>query len=348
MKHLIHTMSAACVLAASALVSPRADACTRVVYAGSDSLYVVGRSLDWKTPIPTNIYIYPAGMDKQGDSHGNTVRWQSRYGAVYAVGYDGGIIEGMNEKGLVVNGLFCKGTVYSNESTKGRPSLSLSVFVAWILDLNATVPEAVEAVRRHDFDISGATFDGGTVSTLHWGMTDAQGRSAVFEFDNGDIRIYEGDACRVLTNDPQWPAMQAINNYWTGVGGANMLPGTMRSADRYVRASFLIRNVEATSDSRLGVSITRSVLQCASVPYHYTVDGEPNVSSTQWRSFSDIRSLCYYFDIVTNPGLYYVSLNDVNLRPGAPVLKLDTSDSDSYVGNVTGRLKKSKPFTVMY
>lgn len=44
--------------------STDADACSRVVYHGSDSLYVVGRSLDWKTPIPTNIYVYPRGMEK--------------------------------------------------------------------------------------------------------------------------------------------------------------------------------------------------------------------------------------------------------------------------------------------
>lgn len=35
------------------------DACTRVVYHGADSLFVVARSLDWKTPIPTNLYVYP-------------------------------------------------------------------------------------------------------------------------------------------------------------------------------------------------------------------------------------------------------------------------------------------------
>lgn len=35
----------------------KADACSRVLYVGDDSLRIVGRSLDWKTPIPTNIYI---------------------------------------------------------------------------------------------------------------------------------------------------------------------------------------------------------------------------------------------------------------------------------------------------
>ena len=80
--------------------------CSRVLYVGSDSLRIVGRSLDWKTPIPTNIYVYPRGMKKVGNSLPGSVEWTSKYGAVYAVGYDGGVTEGMNEKGLVVNGLF--------------------------------------------------------------------------------------------------------------------------------------------------------------------------------------------------------------------------------------------------
>ena len=50
----------------SAAVFPaETEACSRIVYHGTDSLYIVGRSLDWKTPIPTNVYVYPSGMSKK-------------------------------------------------------------------------------------------------------------------------------------------------------------------------------------------------------------------------------------------------------------------------------------------
>lgn len=348
MKNIFTSLLAMIAVVSASWVSNKSDACTRIVYEGKDSLLIVGRSLDWKTPIPTNLYVYPAGMEKKGNVQENSVKWTSKYGSVYAVGYDGGVTEGMNEKGLVVNGLFCKGTVYSNDSTASRPPMSLAMFVAWMLDLNANVPEVLEAVKAHDFNITGATFDGGTVSALHWGVSDAEGRSAIFEFENGNIKIYEGEACRVLTNDPQFPDMQAIDNYWKAVGGVNMLPGTVRSSDRYVRASFFIRNVSPVADPQLGVSIARSVLEVSSVPYLYTVNGEPNVSSTQWRSFANMKDKLYYFDIVTNPGLFYIDLKKCNLKPGAPVMKLDTSKSSTYLGDVTKELKKSEPFTPMY
>lgn len=338
------------ILAVAALltgIGEKAAACSRILYVGDDDLRIVGRSLDWKTPIPTNIYVYPRGIEKHSHSLPGAKEWKARYGSVYAVSYDGGVTEGMNEKGLVVNGLFCKGTVYENDSTSGNAPMSLAMFPAWILDLAADTPEAIDMIRRHDYTIAGSTFDGGTVTALHWGITDAKGRCAVIEFDHGKINIYEGTDMPAMTHDPTYPAMTAIGDYWEKIGGTHMLPGTVSSPDRYVRGVFFDKHVEKTADAALGFSIIRSILVNVSVPYTYTV-GEGNVSSTQWRSFSNIRDLRYYFDIVTNPGAFYIDLKECDLTEGSPVMKLDTSVSTDYVGNVTGRLVRTAPFTPMY
>ena len=333
----------------------KADACSRVLYVGdttntvNDSvLRIVGRSLDWKTPIPTNVYVYPRGMKKVSDNKPGAIEWVSKYGAVYAVSYDGGITEGMNEKGLVINGLFCKGTVYANAETEGRPPMSMAVFVGWLLDLNATTPEVVKVLKEQNFNISGATFDGGTVSALHWGITDAQGRSAILEFDHGKINIYEGQDIPMLTNDPQYPAMTAINDYWKKVNGVNFMPGTVKSPDRFVRGDFFQHHVEKTNDADLGLAITRSIMMNVSVPYLYAIETEPNVSSTQWRTYANIRDRLYYFDLVTNLGTYYIDLKKCDLRAGASVMKLDNSKSKYFIGDVTSKLEKHAPFTPMF
>ena len=330
------------------LPAPEAEACSRIVYEGSEGLYVIGRSLDWKTPIPTNLYVYPRGMKKRGDDKPGAIEWTSKYGAVYAVSYDGGVTEGMNEKGLCINGLFCKGTVYNNENSTRKPPISLAMFVAWLLDMNETTAEVVTVLKKHDFRVGGATFDGGTASALHWGITDAGGNTAMLEFDNGEVRIYEGRDLRAMTNDPVWPKMQAIIDYWNRVGGKNMLPGTVASADRCVRADFFVRHVEKTADAQLGVSIARSVLVNSSVPYTYQIESEPNLSSTQWRSYADLRDRRYYFDIVTNMGIYYIDLKRCRLEKGAPVMKLDTKSHKSFAGDATHLLRRSEPFTPMY
>lgn len=331
-----------------AAYAPQAEACSRILYQGQDSLYIVGRSLDWKTPIPTNLYVYPRGIHKMGSDQPGAIEWTSKYGAVYAVGYDGGVTEGMNEKGLVINGLFCKGTVYDNAETAKRPPLSMAMFVAWLLDNNATVEEVAGVLHEHNFSLSGATFDEGTVSALHWGVTDATGKSIIFEFNHGVINIYEMGDYLAMTNDPNWPSMTAIIDYWGKKGGQNTLPGTVSSPDRAVRANYFAHHVDSTADADLGVSIARSILVNSCVPYTYQIQGEPNVSSTQWRSYANTRDKRYYFDIVTNPGYYYIDLNQLDLRKGAKILKLDTSAETQMVGNANKYLKKHPGFTPMY
>ncbi len=332
----------------TAFSSIDADACSRILYVGDSSLRIVGRSLDWKTPIPTNLYVYPRGMEKKSHSMPGAIKWTSKYGAIYAVSYDGGITEGMNEKGLVVNGLFCKGTVYENDSTKKLPPMSMAMFVGWLLDLNETTAQVVEKLRAHDFNISGSTFDGGTVSALHWGVTDKEGNCAVIEFENGHIKIYEGKDMKAMTNDPNFPQMTAINDYWEKVGGTNMLPGTVKSPDRFVRGYYFDGHVAKTADADLGLSIIHSILVNVSVPYLYTIESEPNVSSTQWRSFANIRDLRYYFDVITNLGIYYIDIQKCDLRPGASVMKFDTQKHKDVTGEANKYLKKSAPFTPMY
>lgn len=349
MKNFIRSaVAAAVVLAASSVSAPEAGACSRVLYKGQDSIMIVGRSLDWKTPIPTNLYVYPRGIAKKGSDVPGCVEWTSIYGSVYAVGYDGGITEGMNEMGLVVNGLFCKGTVYDNGDSKGKPAISLAMFVGWLLDMNATTQQVIDVLEKHDFSIGGSTFDGGTASTLHWGITDATGHSAILEFDNGKVKVYDMGDYRAMTNDPQWPDMRAIIDYWEKIGGQNMLPGTVSSPSRCVRANYFAHHVKKVADPDLAVSITRSIMADLSVPYTYMIEGEPNLSSTQWRSYADLRDRKYYFDIVTNPGIYYIDLMKLDLYEGAPVLKLDTAKDTQIVGCANSHLKRSAPFTPMY
>lgn len=346
MKRLITISIAAIIILLSSAV--KSQACSRVLYVGDDSLRIVGRSLDWKTPIPTNLFVYPRGIAKVGSDKPGAIKWTSKYGAVYAVGYDQGITEGLNERGLCVSSLFCKDAIYVNEETQGRAPMSLAMFVAWMLDLNATTPEVVAKLKNQNFSISGATFDGGTVSTLHYGITDAAGRCAIVEFDKGNIRIYEGEDMPAMTNDPQFPAMTSINDYWLKIGGVNMLPGTVKSPDRFVRGYFFTNHVKKTSDSALGVSITRSIIANVSVPYEYTIESEPNVSSTQWRSFANLRDRTYYFDVVTNLGLIYIDLKKCDLRKGAHILKYEPAKHPEAVGDVTHHMSHNPGFTPAY
>lgn len=326
-----------------------ADACSRVVYQGDKGFVLVGRTLDWKTPIPTNVYIYPQGIEKTSMPTEPCLKWKSKYGTALAVGYDGGVTEGMNEKGLCMNGLFCKGSVYKEApADSSMPVVSLAMLVSFFLDNFATVDEADTWLQNNQFGIFGKTFDGGTVSLLHWALTDKTGETLVMEYDGGTLRTYRGKQYKVLTNDPQLTQMEAINKYWEGVGGVNMLPGTVKSPDRFVRASFFINHVPTDFDYPDALGSLESIMGTVSVPYGYLIQGEPNVSSTQWRSVCDLNGGKYYFKFAYSTGDFWVDLSQVRLHPGAPILKFDTARNPYFTGDATSHMTKSTGFTPMW
>lgn len=327
-----------------------ADACSRVVYQGDKNIVLVGRTLDWRTPIPTNVYVYPQGVTKESMPSGPRLKWTSKYATVLAVGYDGGVTEGMNERGLVMNGLFCKGTIYREampDDTK-TPVVSLAMIVSYFVDNFATVDEVDKWLQANDFAIYGKTFDGGTVSTLHWAITDTTGETLLMEYQNGKLNTYRGKQYKVLTNDPPMPQMEAIEQYWDKVGGVNMLPGTVRSSDRFVRASFFISHVPTDFDYDNALGCLESIMGTVSVPLGYELPGEPNVSSTQWRSVADCTGGKYYFHIASAPGDFWIDLGRLELHPGAPILKFDTAKHKGYIGCANKDLEKSNGFTPMW
>ncbi|MCH5178029.1 MAG: linear amide C-N hydrolase [Prevotellaceae bacterium] len=325
-----------------------AMACSRVVFLGQDGLTLVGRTLDWRTPIPTNLYVYPRGMQKQGMPEGNTYHWKSKYGSVLAVSYDGGVTEGMNERGLVMNALFCKGSIYRTATNDKMHAMSLAVLVSYFLDNFETVDEVAAWLNKNEFAIYGQTFDEGTTAALHWAVTDRSGNTLIMEFQNGQLDVYVSRDYRVLTNDPPFPQMLAINNYWRQIGGANMLPGTVRSPDRFARASFFIEHVPTNVNYKEAAAEVLSVLNNVAVPLGYELEGSPNLSSTQWRSVADTKNLIYYFGLSYQFSVFNINLSMLNLNEGAPVLKMDTSQNTDLHGCINDVLVPSQPFKPMW
>jgi len=347
---LCHLCIPALVLAIS--TAHDSAACSRVVYDGDNGIIMIGRTLDWRTPIPTNLYVYPRGIAKTSMSAEPCLSWRSKYASVIAVGYDGGVTEGMNETGLTMNGLFCKGTVYPiapKELKKSdRPVVSLSMIVSYFLDNYSSVDDIEQWLNDNPFYIAGATFDGGTVSTLHWAVTDSAGVTLMIEYQKGKMNLYKGKDLKVLTNDPPHPQMQAIETYWQQIGGENMLPGGIRSSDRFVRASYFINQIPTGVDYDSAFASISSIMGDVAVPFGYEIEGKPNLSSTQWTSIADATEGKYYFHFATSPGYLWIDMSRLALHDGAPILKLDNTKHRGIIGNANKYLEKSPGFTPMW
>ncbi len=91
--------------------------CTRVVYLGPEDTIITARSMDWMSDIGTNLWVFPAGIDRDGAAGSNSIQWTSKYGSVVAAGFDVSVADGMNEPGLVANLLYLTESEYATRSS---------------------------------------------------------------------------------------------------------------------------------------------------------------------------------------------------------------------------------------
>ena len=344
-KTLLLAVCGACALTAA---PPSSDACTRAVYLGPDGMILTGRTMDWREDPRTNLYVFPRGIERRGALTDRTVFWKSKYGSVSAAGYDIGIADGMNEAGLVASLLFLPESDYTRPNDT-RPVMGLSIWTQYVLDNFATVPEVVAELRKERFRIDAPDLPNGVASRLHLAVTDASGDTAVFEYVGGELRIYEGRQYQVLTNSPTYDLQLAVNDYWREIGGTVMLPGTNRSSDRFVRASFYINAVEQSADPKIAVPAVFSVMRNVSVPYGITTPDKPNIASTRWRSVCDQKRKIYYFEPTLETEIFWVDLSTVDFREGAPEMKLPLTGDERYSGNAASEFRPTdRPFAFLF
>jgi choloylglycine hydrolase len=349
---------AAGALSAVIAVAPAIDAavaCTRTLYVGEDDTVITGRNMDWQEDMSSNLWVFPAGIKRDGAAGPKSIQWTSRYGSVIVSGYEAGSTDGLNEKGLVANLLYLAESDYGKPN-ETRPSLSIAAWPQYVLDNYATVAEAVAALRSEPFNMLAPTLPNGAAAALHLAISDASGDSAIFEYIGGKLIIHHGKQYTVMTNSPIYDKQLALDEYWKDIGGLVFLPGTNRASDRFARASFLlgavpkkldknyIKGVPQQSYAYQAVADVLSVQRAVSVPLGITTPDQPNISSTIWRTVSDQKNLVYYFDSATRPNTFWVSLSKLDLKPGAPVRKLTLQNGEVFAGEVADQFKDAAPF----
>lgn len=322
----------------------KVEACTRVVYQGPGNTILTARTMDWKEDSRSNLWIFPRGMQRNGEIGKNPMKWTSKYGSVVTAAYDICSTDGMNEKGLVANLLWLAESAYP-EWNGQKQGLSIAAWVQYMLDNFESVNEAVAAMENRDFDVvSDMMPDGSRMATLHLSLSDTTGDSAIFEYVNGELRIHHDKSYQVMTNSPIFDEQLALDNYWKNIGGLTFLPGTNRAADRFVRASYYINAIPKTDDIHIATASVFSVIRNTSVPYGISTPNEPNISSTRWRTVSDQKNKIYYFESTLHPNVFWVDFKTVDFSEKAPVKMLDLVSGKTFAGNTTDKFVVSEPF----
>jgi len=325
-----------------------ACACSRAVYLGLEDTVITVRSMDWLSDMGSNLWAFPRNIQRDGAAGPQSIRWTSKYGSVVASAFEACTADGMNEKGLVANLLYLTESEYVKPSCddKRRP-LSVSVWVQYLLDNYATVAEAVSDLQKEPFYVVPVMSPDGHAGTVHLAISDPTGDSAIFEYLGGKLVIHHGRQYQVMTNSPAYDQQLALNSYWQQIGGTTMLPGTNRAADRFVRASFYINAVPKTANNSEAIACAFSVIRNVSVPLGISTPGQPNISSTIWRTVSDQKNKRYFFESVRSPNVFWVNLADLNFSAGAPTKKLTLTGGAIYSGNASAQFQPAAPFNFL-
>jgi choloylglycine hydrolase len=293
----------------------------------------------------SQIMVVPAhtklsGTDSKGEIGKGGLEWESTYAfaAANALGVPIAI-DGVNERGLVFGALnFPASAQYLDVSEEDQSRSIASMEVgAYLLSTCASVEDVKRALRETPVQGVKLAIYGGNVPPLHYTVHDADGHSAVIEYTNGKLDIYENPTT-VMTNEPTFPVhLQNLAQYQymtnlppeaihvngltlaapSSGDGVNGLPAGFIATSRFVRA-FWFRQFALDFSSPLeGIQIARHILNQFDIPPGTVMTeaggtgeggGVAGAEITQWMTVIDLRNAVMYASTYDHPNLIKVDV----------------------------------------
>ncbi len=327
-------------------------ACTGITLRTVNDEVVTARTIEWAADaLHTGYVVVPRGHWQQsfipsGKKEG--VRFRAKYGYVgLTVEQPEFVMDGINEAGLAA-GLFyfpAYGEYEPYEESVKEQCISDFQLVAWILSNFSNIDElktALPSVRVVGIDHRS--------STVHWRITEPNGRQVVLEIVGGQPHFYE-NTLGVLTNAPgfEWH-LTNLNNYinlmpgtiqtrrvgdltltaFGGGGGLHGIPGDMTPPSRFVRAAFFQATAPKLATTQQTVNQAFHILNNFDIPIGIQVaEGQliPNIpSATQLTIVTDLAYRRIYFRTVYNSTIRCIDLQTIDFRRIAyTAVPLDTS-----------------------
>ena len=325
-------------------------ACSRVLSANNGQAVLVGRNMDWPEFTPTDLWVFPRGIQHSGLIKKNPLKWTSKYGSLLVVssGEDEHIVvDGLNEKGLAANLLWLNESDYGTRDEK-LPGLSISLWAQYCLDNFATVDEAVRSFQSSPYQVVSLSIAVGSKIkkvSLHLSLADKTGDSAIIEYINGKAVIHHNRNYVVMTNDPPYEQQLSNLEQYEGFGGIKPLPGTTQASDRFVRASYYLKYMPKPKSLREAVAEVFSITRNVSQPFRDMSDPKnPSSSATIWRGVADLSDNVYFYESTISPSVVWAKLNKFDLSKGAPAMKINLSGNYDLAGDVTKLAVKTQPF----
>ena len=341
------------------------DACTGLTVKSKDGGIVFVRSLEFGVDLKSSIAIIPRNYSFTGTAPDKNpgLQWEVKYGTVGATEFDTELlVDGINEKGLQAGIFFFPNVAKYQTVTSDEYKNTIAPWelATWLLTRFATVPEALEGVKT--IKVTGTDWDKLDMPMeLHFIISDTNGDSAVIEYVNGELNIYN-NPLGVITNAPAFDwQLTNLQNYAnlspmaaegktyagmkinpTGMGsGMYGLPGDATPPSRFVRAALFSQNaypVDTAEEAvQQAVRLINSFYLIAGVNRDNN-NGKVVTDITEWQTISDLKNLSYYFATYENPA----TLNKVDLKEidfDAEKVKRISMDQETLFNDVTSQAK---------
>ena len=353
-KQLIALLSAVVTFA----ISPIADACTGITLEAQDGSVVFGRTMEWGTfDLLSRVIAIPRGQQFTGHTpdQQSGLSWEGKYGFVGldapALGEDL-ILDGMNEKGLAVNGFYLPGFTEYQSYDPAKPSQSIGPgdVIAYLLSTTATVDEVKAALTKiRVTPVVEQTL--GFAPPGHFIVTEPSGKAIVIEYIDGELVIYNAPL-GVITNAPNYDwHMTNLRNYLNlsmvalpsksieqmdfaplgGGSGMIGLPGDNTPPSRFIRAVAFSQTARPTPTGEETVYETFRVLDNFNLPLGFA-EGEGEIktkgmrSSTIWTTVYDTKNKALYYHTQHNRRVRRLDLDKIDFGTlSKPILiPLDT------------------------
>lgn len=315
-----------------------ASACTGITLKSKDNATVVARTVDWSGSEMNNLYtIVPRGHHHQSllpDGTMDGLNFISLYGyAGIAVEQPEFVVDGTNEAGLSAALFYFPNYGKYQEYNEKSKDISLADFqvVSWILSRFSTIDQVKAAIN----DVRIINVDP-TASTVHWRITEPNGRQVVLEIVDGRPNFYENEI-GVLTNSPGFPwHMTNLNNYVNlhpgsagptpfgpitlrafGSGsGLHGLPGDFTPPSRFVRAAFLKTFAQEQDTGEKSVEQAFHILNNVDIPsgVEYAVGKSPTdmPAATQWTVATDLKNKIIYYHTMYNRTIRSIDMKNID------------------------------------
>jgi len=345
----------------------QAIACTHFKITAQDGTVVIGRSLEFGPNLESNIITVPrdTAFDNKAPDGSAGVSWKNKFGYVDLNGFQLPLaVDGMNEKGLSIGALYFPNKIqYQTVSTgEDKHALPYYAFGDWVLGNFSTVAEVKAAlptlrVYAKALEVQGKP----TTFPLHYVITDASGQSAVVEFVDGKMNVYD-NKLGVFTNAPSFPwQLTNLRNYanlspyspaavkvdgieYSATGqGAGMfgLPGDTSPPSRFVKIAFLVDTAKEVPDAAGALNLAQHIMNNVDIPFGLVrgVKGDNSpLESTQWVVFKDLKNHVLYFKSYDNQTLQAIYLDKLNFAKGAKSMKLPVENKQLPIADVTSQL----------